>query len=191
MQRRQHRRHAIERRKPGNWLTPASTSPASSRCTPVRARVPRPLPRRGLRANRTSVAAIPFARPVTHAVLPRNHGRGSRLLADLAIEWRPTRQEPDQRSRAHLPARRRGQNDGSGDRTASQPTRLARIYRRLGARSPGTSRSLSAMWSAVARYPAGRERSQPALNGRAHALTACVPPFRVVCDASDQDRRSG
>ena len=37
----------------------------------------------------------------------------------------------------------------------------------------------------------GRERSQPALNGRAHALTACVPPFRVVRDASDQDHRSG
>lgn len=66
-----------------------------------------------------------------------------------------------------------------------------RRSRRLPARSPGASRSLSVMWSVVGGYPADRERSQPALHGRAHALAACVPPFRVVCDASDQDRRSG
>jgi hypothetical protein len=88
--------------------------------------------------------------------------------------------------------RRRSRRSTRSAPTGVVPSRFARhAERRLGARSPGTSRSLSAMWSAVARYPAGRERSQPALNGRAHALTACVPPFRVVRDASDQDHRSG
>src|SRR5215831_15064052 len=50
-----------------------------------------------------------------------------------------------------------------------------RAYRRVGARSPG---NVSVTQCDVAyKLPAsgGRERSQPALNCRAHALTACAP----------------
>jgi len=36
------------------------------------------------------------------------------------------------------------------------------------------------MRSLVAGYPAGRERSQPALNGGAHALTDCALPSATV-----------
>lgn len=55
----------------------------------------------------------------------------------------------------------------------------------------GTSQSLSVMRPVVGGCPACRERSRPALNDRAHALTACAPPFAAVRDVSDQDRRSG
>ena len=58
-------------------------------------------------------------------------------------------------------------------------------YRRVGARSPRTSRSLTVMRFVLGRYPAGGERSRPALNGKAHAPAACCSLFRAVRDARD------
>lgn len=119
---------------------------------------------------------------------PTSHGRSVWLFSNRVACLTPGTQANDLEH-----ARRLGATECSFwcavDGHAGQLPR--RAYRRLRARSPGACRSLSVMWSVVGRSPAGRDRSQPALNGRAHALTACVPPFRVVCDASDQDRRSG
>jgi hypothetical protein len=68
---------------------------------------------------------------------------------------------------------------------------LTRQIRRLGARSPRTSRSLSVMRSVVGGYPAGRGRSRPALNGGVHASAACAlppGPVRIVHDQAQQLR---
>ena len=69
-----------------------------------------------------------------------------------------------------------------GQRIRQPPDRL---QRRVGARSPGTSRSLGVMRYVVGGYPAGGERSRPALNGKAHASAACCSLFRAVHPARD------
>ena len=79
--------------------------------------------------------------------------------------------------RAELPAMR--------DITTHDGADSGRPERRVGARSPGTSRSLTVMPYVVGGYPAGGERSRPAPNGKLHASAACCSLFRAVCPARD------
>jgi len=73
-----------------------------------------------------------------------------------------------------------------GSRAPSQASTDSHADRPVGARSPRTSRSLIVMRYVGGEYPAGGERSRPALNGKVHASAACTPPFRPVHDARDQ-----
>ena len=69
--------------------------------------------------------------------------------------------------------------------TTAENTRSTAVsIRRLGARSPGTSRLLSVMRPVSCRHPA--VANSPSRERQAHALAACATSFRVVCDAGDQ-----